>query len=861
MKKWTLKHAGRLEADELNEKLGISQEIGQILRNRGISTEEESEIFLHPTFDRLRDPFLMKDMDKAVERIQRAIKNGEKIWVYGDYDVDGVSSTSILCLYFRDIGYDVNYYIPNRLEEGYGINESAIRTIADRGADLIISVDCGITSAREVGIAKELGIDFIVTDHHECQDELPPAVAVVDPKQEDCHYPFDQLCGCGIAFKLIQALTPKDEFKTKLYYYIEIVALATICDVVSLKDENRIIVKNGLSIMNKGINIGLSELIKVCGIQTDKIGSSHIGYSVGPRINAAGRLGYSYLGVELFTTESRIEAKEIAGLLEEKNNERQDIELKIFSEAEKIIESDEGYKDDKVLVVASEGWQHGIIGIVASKLTEKYYKPTVMLCIDGDEATGSARSIKGFSIFEALNRCSDLMLRFGGHEQAAGLTLDGANIDKLRARVNEFADYSLSEEDMVENVKVEFELSESSADLNLVDDLHELEPFGVSNPTPKFIMRNCEIKEIRFIGKNRQHLKLLVEKKSEEIKVDSYKYECIGFNLSHLGTRLNRGDRVDILFQVDKNTFMGNTKLQFLLKDIRMYRARDIYSDESSIELMSKFMLKDIDEIKVLSKNSVDAKEDEKSQSRSDKLERQPVKFTAKTGELDAGVNTDIIDISGNIGIDVFDCIGEKTLVIANTVEGYERAVSDISLLEEEYEISYKKINKSIKDSNLQLIFIPYIDKIDLKSYNNIILYDYLFNIDDYGYIYENKDKAQVVNYYDETSLLYMKNTIHNLVPNRDDFLIVYKMAMVKREIEVDAVEVHNVFGLHPLKFFSIMNVFEELELLEYRYNDKKVFIKLMPKPNQKLDLNSSKILNKLNKIKDEFELGYTIRF
>ena len=483
-KKWTLKYKGSIKEYDLGKKMKISPEIGQILKNRGINNEEDAEIFINPSLEYLRDPFLMKDMQKAVDRITYAVENNQNIWIYGDYDVDGVSSTSILCIYFDSIGYPVKYYIPNRLEEGYGINEDAIRTLKEQECDLIISVDCGITSIKEVELANELGIDVIITDHHEVQDEIPNAYAVINPKQEQCQYPFDMLCGCGVAFKIIQALTPKDEFKKSMYKYLEIVTLATICDIVPLVDENRIIVKNGLRLMKDGENIGLRELINVCGIESDKIGSSHIGFSIGPRINASGRLGYSYLGVELFTTKSREEAMEIASLLEEKNNERQMIEAKMYHEAEEIILSDKNYESDKVLVIAKEGWQHGVIGIVASKLTEKYYKPTILLTIEDNEATGSARSIKGFSIFETLCSCSELLNKFGGHEQAAGLSMDSKNIDVLRKKVNEIANYKLTEEDMIENISVEFELNENAIDFNLIEELHSLEPFGMSNPSP-----------------------------------------------------------------------------------------------------------------------------------------------------------------------------------------------------------------------------------------------------------------------------------------------------------------------------------------------------------------------------------------
>ncbi|MBQ3421863.1 MAG: single-stranded-DNA-specific exonuclease RecJ, partial [Romboutsia sp.] len=559
--------------------------MNQILKNRGIEDEKDKEIFMNPSLDFLRDPFLMKDMDKAVKRIQKAIENNETIFIYGDYDVDGVSSTSILCLYFDSINYPVNYYIPNRLEEGYGINEDAIRKIHNEGCNLIISVDCGITSVNEVNLANELGIDVIITDHHECQSEIPNALAVVNPKQEDCNYPFDMLCGCGVAFKLIQALTPKEVFKTTMYDYLEIATLATICDIVPLVDENRIIVKNGLKLMREGKNLGLRELIKICGVDTEKIGSSHIGFAIGPRINASGRLGYSYLGVQLFTTKDEYEASEIAKVLEEKNNERQLIEAKMYQEAEDIIQSNEGYENDKVLVIAREGWQHGIIGIVASKLTEKYYKPTILLTIEDGEATGSARSIKGFSIFDALVSCKDLLNKFGGHEQAAGLGLDANKVDILRKKVNEIADYNLTSEDMIENIKVEFELDEDKVSLDLVDKLHDLEPFGLSNPSPRFIIRNLVLDDMFTIGKNKQHLKLNVYNQNT--------YECIGFNMAHLKENFNVGDKVDILFQLDENNYINNRTFQILLKDMRLSYHKNAMNDELSLKLFSKIVPND----------------------------------------------------------------------------------------------------------------------------------------------------------------------------------------------------------------------------------------------------------------------------
>ena len=815
-KKWTLKYKGEVKETNLSKKINISPEISQILNNRGIENEKDAEIFMNPSLEYLRDPFLMKDMKKSTERIKKAIENKERIYIYGDYDVDGVSSTSILYLYFKSIGFPVKYYIPNRLEEGYGINEDAIKKIHDDGCDLIITVDCGITSVKEVELANELGIDVIITDHHECQSEIPDAYAIVNPKQEDCNYPFDMLCGCGVAFKMIQALTDEEEFKTSMFDYLEIVTLATICDIVPLIDENRIIVKNGLKLMKEGKNLGLRELIKVCGIETNKIGSSHIGFSIGPRINASGRLGYSYLGVQLFTTDNEDEAKEIANILEGKNIERQMIESKMYKEAEEILSSDERFKDDKVLVIAKEGWQHGIIGIVASKLTEKYYKPTILLTIEDGEATGSARSIKGFSIFDALVSCKDLMNKFGGHEQAAGLALDAKNIDELRVRINEIADYNLSKEDLIENIKVEYELKEDSATLDLVDNLHKLEPFGLSNPSPRFIMRDLLLTNIFKMGKNKQHLKIIVENKKS--------YECVGFNMAYLADNFQLGDKVDILFQVDENNYNNERKVQFLLKDIRLSHPKAAVTNNLSMKLFEKISPENKDSL-----------------------------YSVNTSEEDL-----VIDIDGDKNINIFDYIEEDTLVITNTLNGFYRALSDISLTDVEYEINFNYINE--KNNKVQLIFSPNIDKIDLKRYNRVILYDYLYNKEEYSYLNKNiLNSDNIIKYYGEEDKIYLKNIIDNIVPSREEFINIYKQMLMSKELHLNLDEIKRVFKILPLKTFIILKVFKELNLLnfEMNYEDNTVTICLLQKPNKKLNLDESLILNNLKALKQEYVKSY----
>ena len=785
---------------------------------------------MNPSLDYLRDPFLLKDMQKAVDRIKKAIDRNERIFIYGDYDVDGVSSTSILFLYFKSIGYDVNYYIPNRLEEGYGISVEALEKINQMGFDLLISVDCGITSYPEVEFAKSLGMDVIITDHHECQSDIPDAIAVINPKQPDCDYPFDSLCGCGVAFKLIQALTPPEEFKKTMYDYLEIVTLATICDMVPLKDENRIIVKNGLNMMKDGRNIGLQELIKVCGVDNQKIGSSHIGYSVGPRINASGRLGYSYLGVELFTTEDRKKAKDIALDLEEKNNERQLIESKMYSEAEAIINSDSSYENDKVLVIAKEGWQHGIIGIVASKLTEKYYKPTILLTIEDGMATGSARSIKGFSIFDTLVECKDLMTKFGGHEQAAGLSMDSKNIEELRQRVNKIADYNLTQEDMIENIKVEYELEEQQVSLDLVEELHKLEPFGLSNPTPRFIMRNLVLANIGFVGAAKQHLKITLQK--------DFVYEAIGFNMAYLADEFTRGDKVDVLFQLGENNYNNNRKVQLLLKDMRIAHPKSAIKDFTSIKLFSKIVPEDVNNLYKINYN----------------LENNRIK------DENFGQN----EISNSFGMkdmvngDIFQYFKDETLVICNTLNGFFRAYSDLSLIDDEFDVNFGKITKNTH--KIKLIFSPYLDKLDLNIYNNIILYDFLYNKEEYSYLLDNiKLNTNFVKYYDNKNKLYLNNIMENIIPNRNEFVAIYKYCITNKHIELTLNKIKSTLGIMPLKLFVILSVFREFNLLDYQINDTEntLIIDFTKSSISKFNLDESLILQNIEQLRNKYLESY----
>lgn len=813
MKNWIVKSLGKSMGNEITRKFNINEEIGQILINRDISTEEDLYLYMNPKITSLRDPFLLKDMDRAVARINQAMDKGEKICIYGDYDVDGVSSTSILSLYFESIGYPVDFYIPNRLDEGYGLNDEAIIHIGEMGTDLIISVDCGITSVKEVETARKLGIDVVITDHHEPQEELPRAYAVIDPKREDCNYPFKGICGCGVALKLIHALSGDEEFYRNINRYLEIVALATICDVMPVLDENRIIVKNGLEIMGKGHNLGMRELLKVCGIDDTKIKSSHLGFAIGPRINASGRLGFSRLGVDLFTSKDPQRAQELAEAMNLKNEERQMVEAKILMEAEVIINENPHYDRDKVLVLASKGWHHGIIGIVASKLTEKYYKPTILLCIEDGLATGSARSIKGFDMFKALCECKDLMVKFGGHEQAAGLTIKEENIITLRDKINSIADYELEIEDLIEDINIEFELEEDSIGLDLVKDLHILEPFGIKNPTPYFMVRDYKVKKAYLIGKDKNHLKLSIEKE--------YAYDCVGFNMGHLMEKFSVGDRVDLVFQLDENTFKGKTSLQMLIKDIRLAKPDKIYRHTNILKDQSKI----VDFYSISSINGY--KEDHKPSETT----------TARFEDMFMRNMSRDIEVAGKIDND--------SLVVVNTIEGYFRAMSDINIS---------------RGEKIKPIFLSNIDKSNLKVYNKIAIYDYFDNRNQIANLEGvlGPDTDLIFNM-DELDFIYLSNKIRDLEFSRDSFVEVYKRLASQDMAEVNLSSFVASTNISFTKLLSILEVLKSEYLIDYHidYENGIFKNKMLPRPKNKLNLEDNIIVKGLERFIYNFKTSY----
>ena len=489
----------------ISRELGITMPTAQLLVNRGCLTPEAARSFLSKEEEMLHDPFLMRDMDEATYRIAEALEDNEKIVIFGDYDVDGVTSVSSLYLYLKDHGADVSYYIPCRSGEGYGVSDAAVRKLAGDGCKLIITVDTGITAVREVETARSLGVDVIVTDHHECHDEIPDAVAVVNPRRKDCEYPFKELAGVGVVFKLLCALESVLNPENRLIdcvrrvsrKYGDLVAIGTVADVMPVRDENRLIISYGLSLIEETERPGLAELIDATTADSKsgkkkRITAAFIGYTIAPRINAAGRISNASIAVDLFLAEDRETAAPIARQLCDINRERQTGENAIVEEAYAKIAAEHDFEKDPVVILDDESWHHGIIGIVASRITERYSCPSILISFEGSEngeiGKGSGRSVKGLNLVDALGKCSDLLEKYGGHELAVGLTIKRENLPEFRRRLNEYARECLSEGQTESTLDAECELSPEDITLEQASELYGLEPFGVSNPVPMFVL-------------------------------------------------------------------------------------------------------------------------------------------------------------------------------------------------------------------------------------------------------------------------------------------------------------------------------------------------------------------------------------
>ncbi len=564
-KLWIHREFNNDEVLRLASEAGISQLLAKVFVSRGITEPGYVRAFLNPSLDQLHSPFLLTDMEKAVDRIVYAIENKEQIVIFGDYDVDGVTSTSILLDFLKSVGAEVDFYIPDRFDEGYGLSDSAVDNVLKMNASVVITVDCGITAVNEINRLNGNNITVIVTDHHECKETLPEAYAVVNPHRPDCTYPFKELAGVGVVFKLVHALCQVME-KGRMYLkYLDLVTLGTIADVVQLVDENRTIVKFGLGAVERSENPGIKALIAVSGLKDKPVNSYGVGFALAPRINAAGRTGSAATAVRLFTTQDSQVAEEIAGQLNEANKYRQQTEAEILQQAVAQVESQVALESEKVIVAAGKGWHHGIIGIVASRITERYYRPCILISEEDGIGRGSGRSIEGFNLFQALSHCESLLVKYGGHELAAGLSLDIANLEEMKKRINEYADTVLTPETLVPRIRIDSSLCEGEITIDSVLGLELLSPFGPGNPCPVFSMEAMKLREIKTVGDGK-HLKLKLEDSSACI-------DAIAFNMGEQAGSYRVSDRMDSVFSLEINTWNNVRKVQMVLKDLRLHKA------------------------------------------------------------------------------------------------------------------------------------------------------------------------------------------------------------------------------------------------------------------------------------------------
>ncbi len=567
VKKWINQEAPPSLKDALCAHLGVSPTTAGILAGRGIGRPEEAEMFLRASLDDLAEPFAMKDMDAVVSRVIRAVRGGEKILIFGDYDADGITATALLVQFFRGLGSDAAYYIPCRLDEGYGISLAALERINKGGTTLIITVDCGISSVREVGAASAMGMDVIITDHHEPPDVLPEAYAILNPCLKDSGCSFTGLAGVGVALKLAQGvlagLDGRDKagpgIDPRLAGYLDLVALGTIADVVPLRGENRILVRHGMALLRDGARLGVRRLMDAAQVNGRRWGTGTVSFQMAPRLNASGRLGRADIAVRLLTTDDPDEAEAIARELDGMNRERQKIEESILDEARSII-MNQPEDDSRTIVLASDRWHQGVIGIVASKLVEEFYKPTVLISMNGGVGRGSARSIQAFHLYNGLDLCARYLETFGGHKFAAGLAIRRENLGPFRDEFEAVVRAALSPEDFVPSIRIDAEVMLRDLDWALHDELDSLCPYGAGNPEPVFAARSVEIMYPKIVGRN--HVRMKLAQGGSQIG-------SIGWGMGDIYQSLAmRKDGVDAAFCLGMSEWRGERSLQLHLKDV-----------------------------------------------------------------------------------------------------------------------------------------------------------------------------------------------------------------------------------------------------------------------------------------------------
>ena len=563
---WNIKEVSDInEVAYLADSLNISEVLAKLLVLRGITTFSDAKIFFRPSVNLLYDPFLMDGMEKATTHVIDAITCNKKIVIYGDYDVDGTCSTALLYMFLKELGADVVFYIPNRIKEGYGISRLGIDFAKSNDTSLMISVDCGITAIEETDYANEQGIDLIICDHHQPKDELPRAFAILDPLKPGCNYPFKYLSGAGVAFKLAQGISERIGQRELPLKYLDLVSLAGAADIVPLIDENRILVKEGLVLINNNPRPGVKALISKSGMEPGNLSSGNIVFTLAPRINAVGRLGDAHVAVELLISDDITKAEEIASILESENRERRKIDEDTLNEAISVVESNLNLEDELAIVLHEEGWHPGVIGIVASRLVEKYYRPTVMLTTIEGVAKGSARSISNFNIYEALKECEELLVHFGGHQAAAGVAVEIEKINEFREKFNKVVREKLNNEFPLPKLEIDSKIKLSEITPKFLRIIDQFTPFGPSNMRPTFLVEDAELTSYVKIAGGRHLIFAIKQKGCDRV------FDCVAFEMSEFAEKLSANNiTLDIVFSIDQMKRDGRLFPQLKIKDLKI---------------------------------------------------------------------------------------------------------------------------------------------------------------------------------------------------------------------------------------------------------------------------------------------------
>lgn len=551
---------------QLSAELGVDPVLATLLVHRGIRTFEEARSFFRPNLSDIHDPFLMKDMDKAVERLEKAVSGNEKVLVYGDYDVDGTTAVALVYSFIRRLTSSVDFYIPDRYDEGYGVSKKGIDWAAENGFRLIITLDCGIKAIDKVEYAASKGIDIIICDHHLPESEIPAAVAVLDPKREDCHYPFDDLSGCGVGFKLVQAYSAKCGIPFEsLLPLLDLLVVSIASDLVSVVGENRVLAHFGLKWLNEKPRVGLKAMISLANLEPEHITIDDIVFKIGPRINAAGRMESGRLAVELLTAEDDMTAMSIGTKINDNNNERKSIDREITKEALDMVQNGTCCTSENAVIVYGPEWNKGVVGIVASRLVEAYYKPTFVLTKSNGFITGSARSVRGFDLYDAISSCADLLENYGGHIYAAGLTMREENLAEFVSRIDRYVSSHITKEMVTPVIDVDSEINFSQITPKFFRVLKQFQPFGPGNSSPVFLTRNVyDDGNGRKVGPGGQHLKLELIQESQPY----HQVSAIAFNMADSFEHIRNGNPVDVCYSIVENYYRGNSTLQLRIKDI-----------------------------------------------------------------------------------------------------------------------------------------------------------------------------------------------------------------------------------------------------------------------------------------------------